>query len=68
MLEEIVSRTSPEFSVIRNEIIYALHEMGQKTLLTIIEKSALKPSELFKNLNYQDIINLNYKSTNNPSA
>ena len=62
MLEEIVPRTNVNFIIIRDEVMSVLHQTGQKSALVMIEETASLLSNLFKNLNYLDLIDINYKS------
>ena len=62
MLEEIIPRSNVNFIIIRDEVMSVLHQTGQKSALAMLEETASLPSNLFKNLNYFDLIDINYKS------
>ena len=61
ILEQMIPRTNANFTVIRDEIMSVLSRVGKETILAMVEKSSLPPSELLKNFEYQDMINLNYE-------
>lgn len=60
MLEHIIPRTNPNFTVIRDEVMNVLSDGGKKTLLAMAEKALLPPSQLLKNFEYEDMINLHF--------
>ena len=62
MLEPLIPRTNSNFIAIRDEVMSVLSDAGKKTLLTMVEKALLPPSQLLKNFEYKDVINLNFKS------
>lgn len=56
MLEEILPRVSPNFTVIRDEIIQILSKFGNKTISKMIEQFSLPPSHFLKNFEYTKIV------------
>ncbi|WP_028388768.1 hypothetical protein [Legionella fairfieldensis] len=60
MLEGLIPRTNSNFAVIRDEVMSVLSYGGKQTLLAMVEKAILPPSQLLKNFEYEDIINLNF--------
>ena len=58
ILEQIIPRTNSDFTVIRDEV---MSREGKKTIVAMVEKLLLPPSELFKNFEYKDMVNLNFE-------
>jgi len=59
MIEPIVSRANPNFAVIRDYLVGALHHVGTERLLIMVKKYLLPPSQLLSNFEYKDMIDSN---------
>jgi len=58
VVEQIFPRKNPNFAAIRDEIMSVLSDVGNKNLLDMVKKTLLPPSQLLKNFEYKDMINL----------
>lgn len=61
MLQKIVPRSNDSFTIIRDELMRVLNQIGKKIVLEFSEKMSLYPSEWLVNYEYEELINLDYK-------